>query len=80
MPQHHDKILSALKGMPEGGTIGEIAKRSGLEYSAVGRRIGELVAKGEVRDSGHFGKSPKGRKAIVWEIVPIQQGQGKLFS
>ena len=70
--RHREKILNALIAMPEGGTFDEIAKATGMEYAAVGRRVNELVADSKVKDSGHKGKSPTGRAAIVWEVIPQQ--------
>jgi predicted ArsR family transcriptional regulator len=66
---HHRKILSALEIFGE-GTSQQISDMCGLSYSAVARRISELIAEGKVIDTGRKGKSPSGRGAIIWKLSP----------
>lgn len=64
---HHRKILAALD-FSEGTNL-EISNRCGLSYHQTARRISELVAENKVYDTGMVGKSPSGKKAIVWAKV-----------
>lgn len=65
---HHRRILASLEFLKE-GTFQEIANVCCLTYNQVGRRVSELVKENKVKDSGHFGISPSGKKAIKWELV-----------
>jgi CRP-like cAMP-binding protein len=61
--------LDLLRKHPGGLTDFELADLSGLQQNSIGKRRGELVAQGLVRDSGLRRPSTTGSPAIVWEAT-----------
>lgn len=70
--RRREKILNALISMREGGTFDDIAKATGLEYHAVGRRCKELRDANKVMEAPSKGLSPTGNPAKKWQVVPQQ--------
>lgn len=62
--------LDLLQQHPGGLTDFELAELSGCQQNSIGKRRGELMAMGLVRDSGRRRPSTTGSPAIVWEVIP----------
>jgi DNA-binding transcriptional ArsR family regulator len=64
---HRARALAELRAA---GCLGltdfELADRTGLQQTSIGKRRGELRDAGLVRDSGQRRPSPSGSAAIVW--------------
>jgi hypothetical protein len=60
----HRTVLELLAAGPM--TDFELAAATGLKQTSVGKRRGELAAKGLVADSGRRGVSDTGAAAIIW--------------
>jgi len=61
--------LEILRNHPKGLTDFELADLAGMQQTSIGKRRGELVAQGLVRDSGRRRPSTTGSPAIVWEVI-----------
>ena len=76
---NYAKILKALDRLPnKEGIADDIAAYSTLDKIEVSRRMGEMVAKSMVYDTGRKGITAKGCKAIIWKLsqqpkITIQQ-------
>lgn len=66
---HHAAILAALRGMPCGGTVYEIASAVEIPAHAIGKRMIELQRDGKVRDTGLTSPSPSNRPCRVWKVT-----------
>lgn len=64
---HWNKILSYLERKKR-ATSYHISKGTGIDYTAVARRMSELERENKVVDNGKLGFSPSGLPATVWEI------------
>ena len=64
-----DIAIEILRNHPEGLTDFELADLAGMQQNSIGKRRGELVAHGLVRDSGRRRPSTTGSPAIVWEVI-----------
>lgn len=51
-------------------TASEISERLEISLQSITPRMRPLAEKGLIRDSGERRMTPRGRKSIVWEIVP----------
>lgn len=60
------RCLEALRAHADGLTDFELAAHVGSQQTSAGKRRGELVAQGLVRNSGNRRPSPSGAAAIVW--------------
>jgi hypothetical protein len=56
---------------PDGLTDFELADLMGRQQTSAGKRRGELMALGLIRDSGRRRAAPSGAKAIVWQISEV---------
>lgn len=65
------RALETLQAHPEGLTDYELADLMGRQQNSAGKRRGELVVLGYVRDSGRRRPAPSGSKAIVWQTVEV---------
>jgi DNA-binding transcriptional ArsR family regulator len=68
---NRELALRLLREHPGGLTDFELAERTGLQQTSIGKRRGELRDAGLVRDSGERRRAPSGSLAIVWQAVPI---------
>lgn len=68
IPQHHKKIIAALRKI-EKGNYEKIAEASGLDRHAVGRRLSELEGKQLVFRVGSKSKTKAGRDAYDYELT-----------
>lgn len=64
------RALDVHRAHPDGLTDFELADLMGRQQTSAGKRRGELVALGYVRDSGRRRPAPSGAKAIVWQVIP----------
>lgn len=64
---HWNKILRYLERKKR-ATSYHISKGTGIDYTAVARRMSELERENKVVDNGKLGFSPSGLPATVWEI------------
>ena len=63
-----DRVLEVHRAAPDGLTDFELAAVMGRQQTSVGKRRGELVSAGLIRDSGRRRPAPSGAKAIVWVL------------
>ena len=63
---HRALALRVLREAPDGLTDFELAAKTGLQQTSIGKRRGELRDAGLVVDSGRKRPSPSGSAAIVW--------------
>ena len=64
------RCLEVLRAHPAGLTDFQLADLVGSQQTSAGKRRGELVAQGLVRNSGERRPSPSGAAAIVWRSNP----------
>lgn len=62
-------VLATLQNFPQGLTMHEIVRLTGLPWNTVSPRIRPLVRKGFVIDSGKRRKGPTGHSCIVWRAT-----------
>lgn len=67
---HRALALRVLARYDEGLTDFELAARTNLQQTSIGKRRGELVAMGYVERTAHTRPAPSGSPAIVWRITP----------
>ena len=73
------RIMAWLMKQPLGGTDEEIAKALALNPSTERPRRVELVAMGQVSDTGETRETESGTAATVWAAVRVPN-QGRLFA
>jgi hypothetical protein len=65
--------LEILRNHPDGLTDFELSEISKIQQNSIGKRRGELVAAGLVRDSGKRRPSWTGSPSIVWVVTDAAQ-------
>lgn len=69
-PQTHEQIIKNVKDL-------ELALNPGpamVSDSGIRTRVSELVDSGDVEESGMFGKTRAGRRAILWQVSKGSNG------
>lgn len=78
LSKHHEKIIKALRELHE-GTYEELAIKTGMDKTQIGRRLCELERTSIVYKPGWKRKTSTGRNGFVYKLVPIEPVQKSLF-
>lgn len=68
-PRHRVLAARTLAAHPEGLTDFQLAEKTGLQQTSIGKRRGELMAAGLVEDAGTKRSAPSGSMATVWRLT-----------
>jgi DNA-binding IclR family transcriptional regulator len=73
-------VLDAIrKAGPRGVTIYDLSQLLGMIYGTASARVRGLYLKSLIRDTGEFGLTNTGRRAMRWAVVPPRPVQLALF-
>ena len=66
---HRALALRALARAADGLTDFELAQRTGIQQTSIGKRRGELVRMGLAESAGTTRPAPSGSPAMVWRVT-----------
>jgi hypothetical protein len=73
-------VLDAIRRAgPRGATIYEVSQRLGMVYGTCSARVRGLYLKSLIDDTGEYGVTNTGRRAMRWRFVPPKPVQLALF-